>query len=207
MAERDSLNRAGGIIPSGYPSLNENPSPSFEPQAPSDGATDAASGLKQKMSEDVGAAQRVAKDGLSQAADKAKETANEQKNTIALQLSGVASAIEKAGSELQGGDQRTVGNITRQFGSGMRKFANDIRDRDLGQVAGMAEDFGRKQPAAFLGIAALAGFAASRFLAASSSRETASTGSERRPDRGNEMGGPSATTAGSAPNMEGRSDG
>ncbi|WP_310220526.1 nutrient deprivation-induced protein [Neorhizobium sp. 2083] len=178
MAERDISPGPDGANPSGYPSLSENPSSGFEPRGASDGAKEAPTGLKQKMSEDASAARQLAKDGISQAADKAKETANEQKNIIAKQLRGVASAVEKAGSELQGGDQRAVGDMARRMGSSMRKFADDIKDRDLGQVAGLAEDFGRKQPAAFLGIAALAGFAASRFLAASGSRGTRNTGKE-----------------------------
>jgi hypothetical protein len=36
----------------------------------------------------------------------------------------------------------------------------------------MAQDFGRKQPAAFIGAAALLGFVASRFVMASANRPT-----------------------------------
>ncbi len=54
----------------------------------------------------------------------------------------------------------------------MQTLAKQMEGRDLGEVATMAEEFGRKQPLAFLGIAALAGLAASRFLTASAKRST-----------------------------------
>lgn len=187
MAERDTSLGGEGVKPSGYPSSTESPARSTKPQGTSAGTTDTATGLKQKMSEDARTVQQAAKNGLSQASDKAKDVADDQKNIIATQLSGLASAIEKVGTELEEGDQRTVGNMTKRLGTGMRKAAEDLKDRNLGQIASMAEDFGRRQPAAFLGIAALAGFAASRFLAATSHRETTNTAMERRLDPANMM--------------------
>jgi hypothetical protein len=45
-----------------------------------------------------------------------------------------------------------------------------IEDRDVDDLLGMTQDFGRRQPVAFLGAAALAGFVASRFALASAHR-------------------------------------
>ena len=45
-----------------------------------------------------------------------------------------------------------------------------MRNRDVDDLIAMAEDFGRRQPVAFMGAAALAGFLASRFLLASAKR-------------------------------------
>lgn len=195
MAERDSSHAAEGVKPSGYPSFKENPPSVHESPGASDKVGEEATGLKQKMSEDVRTVRRAATEGFSQASDRARDAADEQKNIIAEQLSGFASAIEKVGSELEGDNQRTVGNMTKRLGSSMRKFADDIKDRNLGQVAGIAEDFGRRQPAAFLGMAALAGFAASRFLAASGGREMTKTANGGRSDRMSEMGGSSEAPA------------
>jgi hypothetical protein len=47
-------------------------------------------------------------------------------------------------------------------------------------MAGMAEEFGRKQPLAFLGVAALAGLAGSRFLTASAKRTSAASAAQNR---------------------------
>jgi len=58
------------------------------------------------------------------------------------------------------------------MGKSVQRIAKDLEGKDLGAVATMAEDFGRKQPLAFLGAAALAGLAASRFLTATANRST-----------------------------------
>jgi hypothetical protein len=50
------------------------------------------------------------------------------------------------------------------------RLSGAIRDKSVDQLIGMAQDFGRKQPAAFIGAAALLGFVASRFVMASASR-------------------------------------
>ena len=55
---------------------------------------------------------------------------------------------------------------------GAAKLTTTVRDNDVDQILSMAQDFGRKQPAAFMGAAALLGFAASRFLLASASRRS-----------------------------------
>ncbi|MCB5203787.1 nutrient deprivation-induced protein [Neorhizobium sp. T786] len=130
-------------------------------------ATATATDLKDKVVADVRSATNFAKQEVAGLSDKAKDAADDQKNFLTEKIRGVAQAIEKVAAELEQGDNRDIGRITRTVGSSMRKFSTDIQDRSLSEIAGMAEDFGRKQPLAFLGIAAIAGLAASRFLTAS----------------------------------------
>jgi ElaB/YqjD/DUF883 family membrane-anchored ribosome-binding protein len=131
--------------------------------------------LRQTLSDDVQTIKEVAQDQISSVSDKAKDAAADHKNFLAKQLAGVAVALEKVGGELQTGDQADIGRMTRGIGSSIQRFANDIQDRKMSEVAGMAEDFGRKQPFAFLGMAAIAGLAASRFLTASARRSDSPT--------------------------------
>jgi hypothetical protein len=126
--------------------------------------------LKEKVVEDFNAAATTAKEGAAAAMVKAKDVVSEQANFAARQIGGIATALKKVGSELEGSDQFEIGRYAGQIGSTVENFAKRIEGRDLGEVATMAEDFGRKQPLAFLGIAALAGLAASRFLTASATR-------------------------------------
>ena len=79
----------------------------------------------------------------------------------------MATALEKVGAELEASDQPEVGRYAKQIGRSVQSFATQMKDKDIGEIAVMAEEFGRKQPLAFLGIAALAGLTASRFLTAS----------------------------------------
>jgi hypothetical protein len=159
-----SENRIGGASTSAPPYSSQ--------QASSPGAADKLSDLKDKAAEDFAQIRDAARDHAQAAMDMTASQATEQKNFVARQLSGVAEALQKVGSELQRGDQQTLGKYTADLGGGAKRIAEDIRDRDLGEVTSMVEDFGRRQPVAFLGLAALAGFAASRFVTASAQRSS-----------------------------------
>jgi ElaB/YqjD/DUF883 family membrane-anchored ribosome-binding protein len=136
--------------------------------------------LKDKVAEDLSAARETIKEGAEAAVVTVKDTVSEQTNFAARQVGGIATALQKVGSELEKSDQSEVGRYAKQIGNSVQSFAKQMAGRDLGEVATMAEDFGRKQPLAFLGIAALAGLAASRFLTASANR-SASASSRRAP--------------------------
>ncbi|MBB5537720.1 hypothetical protein [Rhizobium giardinii] len=154
---------AGGSAPSPE---NRN-STSDDPSA---ATTMGFSELKDKVADDLDAARGMIKDGTEAAVAKVKGSVSTQTNFAARQARGIASALEKVGAELERGEQPQVGRYARQIGGSIQRIANEIEDRDIGEVAGMAEDFGRRQPLAFLGVAAIAGLAASRFLMASAKR-------------------------------------
>ncbi|MFN7104688.1 MAG: nutrient deprivation-induced protein [Pseudorhizobium sp.] len=188
MTERD-LNRGSGLNPGstttpGMQPVQQTSSPtssSVQSAASAAGASasasahQAAAGLKDKVNEDWQSAKSTAQAEIGNATQRAKDAADDQKNFAAERVSGIAAAIEKVGDELAQGDQPEVGRYAKQIGSSVHRFADDIKGKDMGQIAGMAEDFGRRQPAAFIGLAALAGFAASRFLTASAERGGSST--------------------------------
>jgi hypothetical protein len=110
-----------------------------------------------------------AKAHIGEVAEKAKGLAAEQKDLISGQLSGVSDALQKVAGELEQQDQSSAHYI-RMVADGARKLTSTVRDNDVDQILSMAQDFGRKQPAAFMGLAAVLGFAASRFALASASR-------------------------------------
>lgn len=206
MTERDTGQGNAGTTSSTYASFREGSSvadgESRSGAAPASGSP--TIDIRQKVSDDLRSAKQAAGDQLSGVSDKAKEAAGEQKNMVAEKLGGVASAMEKVALELEQGDHQDIGRLTRNLGSSMRKFSDDIKGRDLGEIAGMAEDFGRKQPLAFLGVAALAGLAASRFLTASSSRHGEGSTSRSEPMRQTPVGQASAP---SGANTTGPQDG
>ncbi|MGK6317424.1 nutrient deprivation-induced protein [Neorhizobium sp. DT-125] len=198
MTDTDPGRGAGG--PASGPSTSQASPPTGqapEGRSPGDTAHVTAADIKQKISDDVRSASDFVKQEVSSASDKTKDAADERKNFIAGKMSSVALAMEKVAAELEQGDNREVGRLTRNLGSSMRKFSEDIQDRSLGEIAGMAEDFGRRQPLAFLGVAAIAGLAVSRFLIASAplpdTASTQTTTSGRIP--------PGQTSAGLAPSQ------
>lgn len=170
-----------------------------------------ATDIKQKLSDDVQSAKKFAKNELSDVSEKAQATATEQKNVIATKMNGVAFAVEKVADELEQGENRDIGRLARSVGSSMKTFSNDIQDRSLGEVAGMAEDFGRRQPLAFLGLATIAGLAASRFLIASAGTTNQATAKEPSKTPSLEPQPLGITPSGSTParvaGTEGRFDG
>jgi len=112
-----------------------------------------------------------AKAQVGELADKAKGMANEQKQLLATQLGGISGALDKVASELETNDDATASYV-RSVASGAERVTSMVRDRDVDEIISMAQDFGRKQPAAFIGAAALLGFAASRFIMASAHRRS-----------------------------------
>jgi len=133
--------------------------------------------LKQKVSEDLNQARDAVSESKATVMGKVEETVVDQKNFAARQVGGIASALEKVGDELESGDQRDVGRFAKRIGRDIQAIATDMEGRDLGEIAGMAEDFGRREPVAFLGAAALVGLVASRFLTASAKRSRTPTAS------------------------------
>ena len=120
-----------------------------------------------------------AQEKIGEATEKAKSFAGSQKDLAASQINGVADAISKVADELAGSNQATVGSYARDLAKGLSNFGKQVETRDVDELLETAQDFGRNQPVAFLGLAALAGFAASRFaLASSHRREPQATASE-----------------------------
>lgn len=135
--------------------------------------------VTEKAAEDVKGLQREAKAQIGEATDKAKSFASEQKDFAASQLTGVAAAISKVADELDG-DQATTARYARDLAKNLDGFGREVEGKSVDELMGMAQRFGRTQPLAFLGAAALAGFVASRFAGASAQRRqtpgSASTG-------------------------------
>jgi ElaB/YqjD/DUF883 family membrane-anchored ribosome-binding protein len=126
--------------------------------------------IKRQAADDVRELGKEAGAKVGEVKEKAKSFAVEQKDFAAGQIGGIASAIGKVADELDGSDQPVVGRYARDLASGLTNLGKTIENRDVDDLMGLAQDFGRKQPLAFLGAAALAGFVASRFALASSHR-------------------------------------
>lgn len=103
-------------------------------------------------------------------AERAKGLAAEQKDLVAGQIGGVADAMSKVAGELEQNNASSA-QYARMIADGANRISDTVRDNDVDSILAMAQDFGRRQPAAFMGAAALLGFAASRFVMASAKRE------------------------------------
>lgn len=152
------------------PASEKSPADASSTSLPEDHASFAD--LKRKVSEDISSASDAIKAGAETATTKVKAVVSEQATFAAKQVEGLATALQKVGCELESSDQKEVGKYATQIGQSVEQIARQMEGKNIGEIANMAEDFGRKQPLAFLGIAALAGLTASRFLTASAKRTT-----------------------------------
>ena len=106
-------------------------------------------------------ASRLASSAQSFAEDKAEE----YKGQAASEMNRMATALRDAGSDLREGSpqERAISSMADNLADAADAFAN----RDLGSLMADASAFARRNPTAFLGGAALLGFAAARFAKAS----------------------------------------
>jgi hypothetical protein len=114
-----------------------------------------------------------AKAQVSVATDKVKGVAAEQKDLLAAQVGGVADAMQRVAADLEASGGASA-PYARMIADNAKQLSSTIRDNDVDQIMAKAQDFGRHQPVAFMGAAALLGFAASRFLMASANRSAQS---------------------------------
>jgi gas vesicle protein len=164
-----------------------------------DQMVDAGADRKQRAGDALRAPTDTARDKFKEAADAAKDAAS----GAADQVQGQAREKQRSGADFI---ERFAGNIREAA----RAFENDApfaaRGIDsaadyVGEAAGKlrngsfrdlvdnATDFAKRQPAAFLGISVLAGFAAVRFLRASGDGASSSSRSDRNQASSSQRGG------------------
>ncbi len=107
----------------------------------------------------------AATEKLGQTASALQARADDAKTGVADEVKDVASALRRASEEMRGGSaqERTLGSIA----GSLADASDQIRDKDLGEIARMVTKVARDNPVLFLSGAALLGFAASRFAKAS----------------------------------------
>ena len=164
---------------------------------------DAGDEVKQRAGEALQASRDVARDKFKEAADAANHVAADAMD----QFQGQAREQQRSGADFV---ERFAGNIreaAKAFESDapiaargvnsaaeyVEEAAQKIRHGNFRDLVDSATDFAKRQPAAFLGISVLAGFAAVRFLKASGG----SSSSSPRPETTNQ-----ATSASSGQGWE-----
>jgi hypothetical protein len=125
--------------------------------------------LREKGAEAAEAAKQTARDYAERARDEAYAQSEYYRNYAADETGKVASALRRASQDLSAGSpqERFVGQIA----DGVADAADRMRGMTLSDIARDTTDFARRHPAAFLGGAALLGFAAARFIKASAREE------------------------------------
>ena len=127
----------------------------------------------------------AAKDVASQATDKLKDAVNDRKSSGAEYVGSLANTIRRAAREFDT-DLPIAGTYFRKAASQIEGVSDHIRNGNLNDVIRNAQNFARRQPTAFLGLAVLAGFGAVRFLKSSSGDEGTDSASKPTGGRSSE---------------------
>jgi len=144
--------------------------------------------IAQQAKSDVQELQRQAGEQVATATSRAKSFASDQKDFVASQISGVAQAVSRVAGELDQSEQGTIARYARDLAGGLERLGREVEGNDVDGLMNKAQSFGRQQPLAFLGAAALGGFVASRFAMASAQRSQ--RGANQSPADGQPMSRP-----------------
>jgi len=133
----------------------------------------AANAVKDEAAAQFEQLQQTAQQQIAETGEQAKAFVTDRKGEATESLEHVSKAVRHVANDLgQTGETAAVAGYVRDIAGGIDRLSETLRNNSVDQLVGMAQDFGRRQPLALLGAAAVAGFAASRFIMASADRST-----------------------------------
>jgi len=144
-------------------------------QAVRQGVQQGMQGVQQGVQEAKAQAESIAdsaKGLAAQAGDKLMSSVEEQKQAGAEFVAGMAGAIRRAADQF--GEIPQAKQYMQLAADQIDTVSDAFRRRDLTQLVADVQGFARRQPTAFLGVAALVGFAAVRFLKTSTGQNAGS---------------------------------
>lgn len=125
------------------------------------GSQDKVSNVKEKVKETTQQAASIAKEQASNVYDK-------QKGRALGEISNLASALRQTTNNLRQSDESSIAaQLTDRVAERLETVGRSVEGKDFDTLIRDAQDFGRRNPAAFLGIAAAIGFIAARFAKSS----------------------------------------
>jgi hypothetical protein len=130
----------------------------------------AASDAQAKAAEVAEQAQEKAHQAAGQVQDKLREQLDQRSSQAATQITEQASDLRSVGESLREQGKEGPAKAADQLAQYAEKVGGCLRDKDSHALLSDAEDFGRRQPWAVAAGGIVLGFAASRFLKASSSQ-------------------------------------
>jgi hypothetical protein len=162
------------------------------------------------------------KDQARQRADEAKDWArsafDDRKRATADEVGGLAQAAHHTADQLHRQGQDATADYVNSAADALQRFSGTLRDGDVNSLVRRSQDFARQRPVLFLSGAVAIGFALSRFLTSSATRNESdyrgSVGGERdhrhEGQRTESAAGPAMApppVLGDAPNSGGTKDG
>jgi hypothetical protein len=147
----------------------------------SSSAADAGPRAQDKVQDAAGQAQEKAQQAAGQVQDKMREQLDQRSTQLGEQVDEQASDLRSVSAALRDqGKDKPAQAIDRLAGYA-EQAGRYLRHKDADAILGDAENFGRQKPAAVAAGAVALGFAASRFLKASSRKRYSARDAQQRP--------------------------
>ena len=143
-------------------------------------AADVAGQAQDKAHQAAGQAQEKAQQAAGQVQDRVREQIDQRSSQAAEQINEQASDLRSVGESLRKEGKDGPAKAADRLAEYAEKVGGYLGDKDSHALLSDAEDFGRKQPWAVAAGGLALGFAASRFLKASSSERYKSHPSRRQ---------------------------
>ena len=136
-----------------------------EPQGTLHSAAEGAQEAKAAIQEQLSGAKDAAREAIAGVRQGAAEQTEVARDAAVEGIDSTARGLEIAAEEMEGSP--VPQDMLREAAKGLRQISQSIQGKSLGTIVEDLSEFGRRNPAAFLGGAALAGFALARFARAS----------------------------------------
>jgi hypothetical protein len=133
-------------------------------------------------------AQEKAQEAKQQAGSKVREQVDQRSKQAGEQVSTTASDLRTVGEQLREQGKETPAKLAEQAAERTEKLGSYLTESDADKILGDVEDFARSRPWAVVAGGLLLGFAASRFMKASSTERYSARQSRQLPPSTNGSG-------------------
>jgi hypothetical protein len=157
-------------------------------------ATPTSDRAKEQVQDKAQLAQEKVKESAATLQSRVREQVNQRSTQAGEQMSSSAQALRSTSQHLREEGQDGPARAAERAADQAARLGGYLTESDADRILRDVEDFGRRQPLAVAAIGIAAGFAASRFLKASSSSRYASRRSQR-PALGRGLGSDAPGTA------------
>jgi hypothetical protein len=122
----------------------------------------------EQVQEKADAAQEKVKEGAREAQSRAREQIDQRSTQAGEQVSSTAQALRSTSQHLREQGHEPQAKAAERVAHHAERLGGYLTESDADRLLGDVEDFGRRQPMAVIAAGVALGFAASRFLKASS---------------------------------------
>ncbi len=135
---------------------------------------------QQKAQEVAGQAKEQAQQAAGQARDRVREQVDQRSTQAGEQITSQASDIRTVAEKLREEGKDKPAQLAEQAADRAERVGSYMKDSNADRILGDVEDFARQRPGAVIAGGVALGFAASRFLKASSAERYQQSAAQRR---------------------------